>query len=296
MFCQNESRRGESHLDKEILILAAALMIGLLSGCSKPKQDPMTPAIEPAKAAESAAAPQQSPVFFPMKAGQKPKTIILTYHDMVPKRDSSSLWFDCTPKELTEQIEGLEKKGARFLSMEELRNGLTGQQPLPDRGVLICFADNYQGFYTHAWPYLRGKKIPVTLFVHTGHVGSQKGRPKMTWQTLNELQSSGLVSVQSQTVSHPEDLSSLSEAQQVKELSDSKRAIEENLKSSCYAIAYPNGRFSPEVGWKAKEAGYVIGFTEQQKPAETASDILLVPRWVHTKWREAWHSVNGSES
>ncbi len=212
---------------------------------------------------------------------------------MVPKRDSKSLWFDCTPAELTEQIATLSKWGAQFLTLEELWKGLTGQKPLPEKGVLITFADNYQGFYSHAWPILEQKGIPVTLFVHTGHVGSHKGRPKMTWQTLLELQKSGLVSVQSQTVSHPEDLSSLPETEIAKELADSRLSIEMELQASCWSVAYPNGRFSERVGKMAEDSGYVIGFTEEQKSAESAPSIMLVPRWVHTKWREAWQSVQG---
>lgn len=224
--------------------------------------------------------------------GLSTRTVVLTYHDMVPKRDKNSVWFDCTPEELTEQLDFLTEQGAVFISLEDLYEGLTGSIPLKPKSLVITFADNYQGFYTHAWPILRARKIPVTLFVHTGHVGSQKGRPKMTWQTLRELQVSGLVSVQSQTVSHPADLTKLSAASQKNEFVDSKAAIEKELGIECWAIAYPNGKFNLATAQAAQKAGYLIGFTEEQRPAESAPDIHRVPRWVHTKWKEAWRSAN----
>lgn len=220
------------------------------------------------------------------------RTVVLTYHDMVVERDKDAVWFDCTPQELTEQLDFLTQKGASFISLKELYDGLTGTSPLKAKSVLITFADNYQGFYSHAWPILRDRKIPVTLFVHTGHVGSQKGRPKMTWQTLKELSDSGLVEIQSQTVSHPANLTKLDAQTLAFEFSESKKAIEAEMGTECWAIAYPNGKFNPETARLAGTTGYLIGFTEEQVPAELAPDIFRVPRWVHTKWKQAWTTAN----
>ncbi len=114
----------------------------------------------------------------------------------------------------------------------------------------------------------------------------------MSWQTLAELQKSGLAAVQSQTVSHPADLTKLPPSDLTKEFTDSKQAIESHLEISCWAIAYPNGKFNSTVSNAAKESGYLIGFTEEQKPAESAPDIHRVPRWVHTKWKSAWQTAN----
>lgn len=246
---------------------------------------------KPSPAAEELRKKPDPPALALVK-GLPTRTVVLTYHDMVPKRDKNSVWFDCTPEELTEQLDFLAEQGAVFISLEDLYKGLTGSIPLKPKSVVITFADNYQGFYTHAWPILMARKIPVALFVHTGHVGSQKGRPKMTWQTLMELKASGLVSVQSQTVSHPADLTKLPAEVLAKEFADSKTAIEQELGLDCWAIAYPNGKFNLKTAQAAQEAGYLIGFTEEQRPAETAPDIHRVPRWVHTKWKEAWRSAN----
>lgn len=288
MFCAQGTRSVRSHLDFLVRFNLAALLAAVffVSGCGN-----SAPSAEPdanLPTAKSDPEPTGFIVKKPLTSGLTTKTVVLTYHDMVLRRDQNSVWFDCTPEELLEQLDALAESGANFISLEDLYHGLTGTKPLKPQSVVITFADNYQGFFDHAWPILKKRGIPTTLFVHTGHVGSQKGRPKMSWQTLSELMDSGLVSVQSQTVSHPADITKLGASSVAKELSISKTDIESQLNSQCWAIAYPNGKFDLATAAAAEKAGYLIGFTEEQSPAESAPDIYRVPRWVHTKWKEAW--------
>lgn len=227
-----------------------------------------------------------------LQRGLQHQTIILTYHDMVRKRDKSALWFDCTPGELEAQIAMLKKSGFEFVSLDTVVDRMTGSNDrYPARAVAITFADNYQGYADLAEPILARYKIPVTHFVHTGHVGSQTGRPKMSWETLRDLQKTGRVSVQSQTVSHPLDLRKLSEKQIAREFLDSREAIETNLQAEAPFIAYPNGKFDSRVMESARSAGYACGFTEEQLPAESAEDLLAIPRYVHTKYIKAIQDV-----
>lgn len=216
------------------------------------------------------------------------RTPILTYHDMVPVRDSRSLWFDCTPAELESQLDWLAKRGARFVSLRALEEHLNGRRALPKHAVAITFADNYEGFYRYALPILRRRRVPVTMFVHTDYVGNRNGRPKMSWNQLRELDREGLVTVASQTRSHPADLRALSNAKLQEEMGGSKRVLEERLGHEVPYLAYPNGKFDSRVAQAAHAAGYRLAFTEAQRPAESAASLFTVPRYVHTKYREAW--------
>lgn len=279
-----------------LLVWAAAWSCGTGPAVPSPEAGP-----EPVQAerAQKPSAPERQPVPLSEQSlaeGLHTRSIILTYHDMRPTRDKDTLWFDCTPDELVQQLDWLEDQGAAFVSLRELVNGLAGGTQVPENAVAITFADNYKGFLLHAWPILEERKIPVTLFVHTGHVGSQKGRPKMTWAELKGLKASGLVDVQSQTVSHPADISKLPESEMERELQDSWRAIAKNLPGAAAdMIAYPNGKHSRETAEAAARAGYRAGFTESQIPAEESPSMLLISRYVHTKYREAWREARASE-
>lgn len=219
------------------------------------------------------------------------RTPVLTYHDMVPVRDGKALWFDCTPSELESQLDWLSRQGAKFVSLAELEEHLTGRRTLPNKAVVITFADNYAGFYRHALPILRRRRVPVTMFVHTDFVGNQNGRPKMTWAQLQELDREGLVTIASQTRSHPADLTRLPDAKLTEEMVGSKRVLEQRLGHPVRYIAYPNGKYDARVARAAMNAGYKMGFTESQKPAERAANLYMVPRYVHTKYRTAWQEA-----
>jgi peptidoglycan/xylan/chitin deacetylase (PgdA/CDA1 family) len=224
----------------------------------------------------------------PLLRGLETRTIILTYHDMVPKRDKAALWFDCTPQEFNDQLDWLVIRGASFISIQQLYEHLTKGSGLPPNPVMVTFADNYMGFYKRALPIIRKRKLPVTMFVHTDFVGSKRGRPKMTWEQLAELDKEGLVTVASQTRSHPKDLTTLSNEKLRYELRGSKDLLEERLGHPVPYLAYPNGKFNSRVATFAAAAGYTMAFTEEQRPAELSPSIFEVARYVHTRYQQAW--------
>jgi peptidoglycan/xylan/chitin deacetylase (PgdA/CDA1 family) len=166
---------------------------------------------------------------------------------------------------------------------------------MPPKPVVITFADNYLGFYRYALPILRRRKIPAVMFVHTDFVGSSVGRPKMTWDQLRELDKEGLVTIASQTRTHPADLRTLSDRALREELLGSKRILEASLGHLVRFLAYPNGKFDSRVARAAKDAGYEMAFTEEQMPAERSPSIFKVARYVHTKYRRAWADAHGSK-
>ena len=222
--------------------------------------------------------------------GLPTRTPVLTYHDFVAKRDASSLWFDCSVREFEQQLAFLERNQAVFISVPQLEAGLRGRRKLPKKAVCLTFADNYQGFYDYAWPILKRKKIPVALFVHSGYVGNHSGRPKMTWAELRELDKSGLVEVCSQTITHPADLTVLSDSEVIREFIGSKKKLELEIGKTVRYLAYPNGKFNRRVADLARKCGYLLGFTESCEPAESMRDYWRVPRYVHTKLGLAWKS------
>jgi peptidoglycan/xylan/chitin deacetylase (PgdA/CDA1 family) len=222
----------------------------------------------------------------------KSETICLTFHDIVPERTSKSLWFDCSVKEFKEEMDWLSKRGAHFITVQELYKHLTKGAPLPPHPVCITFADNYLGFYTYAAPMLRDHRVPSAMFVHTGYVGSPVGRPKMDWHQLVSLDRDGLVDVESQTVTHPADLRTLSDSNLKNELRGSKMSLEQHLGHQVSYIAYPNGKFDRRSERAAEAVGYRMGFSEALTPAERSPSIFAVARYVHTKYKQAWKDAN----
>ncbi len=215
-------------------------------------------------------------------------TPILTYHDFIAKRDSHSLWFDCTAAEFEAQLRWLRSHGAHFVSLDQIFDHLVRQKPLPPHSIALTAADGYEGFYLRALPIIRKYQVPITMFVHTKYVGGRQGRPKMTWTQLQELDREGLVSIQSQTVTHPADLRELADKEVAWEMTESKRQLETHLGHKSKYLAYPNGKFDDRTEVAAKAAGYLMAFSEVTEPCETSANRWAVNRYVHTKWRQAW--------
>ncbi|HLO98536.1 MAG TPA: polysaccharide deacetylase family protein, partial [Fimbriimonas sp.] len=140
----------------------------------------------------------------------------------------------------------------------------------------------------YALPILIKEKIPATQFVHTGFVGSKVGRPKMDWNQLSTSIKTGLVSVGSQTVTHPADITKLKTSAIRTELIKSAETIGAELGRAAPYFAYPNGKFNSAVAGEVKRAGYRMAFTEECLPLESAKSPFLVPRYVHTKMRQAF--------
>jgi peptidoglycan/xylan/chitin deacetylase (PgdA/CDA1 family) len=102
----------------------------------------------------------------------------------------------------------------------------------------------------------------------------------MNWDEVRGLGRFG-IEVGSHTVEHP-ILSQLSVPEASAELRESKQTIERELQSPCYALAYPNGRsvdYSGEVAASAREAGYALAFTGEDRlgPDTMSVGRVLVP-------------------
>jgi peptidoglycan/xylan/chitin deacetylase (PgdA/CDA1 family) len=221
------------------------------------------------------------------------KTPILTYHDFIDHRDSHSLWFDCTTGEFEAQIQWLTAHGAHFVTLDQIFQHLTKRSPLPPKAIALTAADGYEGFFLRAVPILQKFHVPLTMFVHTKYVGGTQGRAKMTWEQLESLQRGGLISIQSQTVTHAADMGLLTDEQQAFEMHQSKADLESHLGSHVHFVAYPNGKFNAQSEAAAEAAGYSMAFSEVTAPCERSPSIWAVNRYVHTKWRKAWRDSYG---
>ena len=109
-----------------------------------------------------------------------------------------------------------------------------------DKPVLLTFDDGYIGNYTNLLPLLQEFNMKATVFIIIEKVGNQYYFDEA--QAL-ELANSGLVSVQSHTVTHRE-LAMLSTSEQNTELYESQLAVARITGRTPYVICYPSGSFN----------------------------------------------------
>ncbi len=216
---------------------------------------PSQPAL-PASTASPSAAPTPTPIPIPVHSGRMIRIPILTYHyigNNPNPADKARDNLEVTPDKFEEQMKYLAENGYNAISLDTMYAILKGQAQLPPKPVIITFDDGYIDFYYNAFPILRRLNIHAVSFIPTGLVGSSY---YMTWSQIKEIDSSGLVSFQAHSVTHP-NLTALVDPQLTYQLVESKKTLEAQLGKPVNFLAYPYGISDQRVWDAAKKAGYL---------------------------------------
>ena len=137
-----------------------------------------------------------------------PSTLtIIGYHEITDQKNALIPDYAVTPQQFSQHLDWLQNNGFHFINVNQLIQAHQGKYRLPSKPVLLTVDDGYQSFYTHAYPILKAKHIPVVLAVvgswltpkanQAVHFGDDIiSRDKiLTWSELKEMQDSGLVEI-----------------------------------------------------------------------------------------------------
>ena len=181
----------------------------------------------------------------------EPALTVLAYHT-IPSRSGFAA-----------EMDWLQSWNYDFVTPDQVASALAGQSSLPAKPLLLTFDDGYQSQYDHAWPELADRGLAATIYVCTGwvdgHISESEGafmepRPA-TWSQLRTMHESGLVQVQSHSMSHRRQ-THLTTATVRDEFLGSKKRIERQVPGAQVAhMAYPFGSWSNAVRQVLAEAG-----------------------------------------
>jgi peptidoglycan/xylan/chitin deacetylase (PgdA/CDA1 family) len=114
----------------------------------------------------------------------KGRGVILTFHHVRPERESGfspNALLEVTPEFLKTILDVLEEIGFSILLLDDVPHAL--QQEGPPFAVLT-FDDGYRDNRDHAWPILKARDCPWTVFVTTDFAS---GRGRLWWRELEEV-------------------------------------------------------------------------------------------------------------
>jgi peptidoglycan/xylan/chitin deacetylase (PgdA/CDA1 family) len=195
-----------------------------------------------------------------------PEVVILGHHKIGPIPEGYwESWYYVSVEAFTAQLRLLRERGYAFLALRAFLDGLDKPASLPPKSVLVTFDDGYTSLLKYAVPVLKEFACPAVVFVPTGLVGGSNSFDHQvepheaiaTWDELREFEKHG-VAVQPHGVNHAA-LSDISRSEIEKEIADSKRAIEENLKRPAQLFSFPYGDNGKEPALTAallKKHGY----------------------------------------
>jgi len=212
---------------------------------------------------------------------------ILMYHDILPQKQ---VFFDVTPNELEQHFQILKDKGVTPISLDQLMTHLQTGLPLPEKPVLLTFDDGYEGHYEYVYPLLQKYGYPAVFSVYTNGIGKNTSRNHVTWEQLKQMAANPLVTIASHSVSHPDDLRVMPDAQLQTEVTESKSILETNLGIPIRYFTYPAGKYDERVAQSVYTAGYQLALTMSdvdERFAGASDSLLAVSRIGQSKLKDA---------
>ncbi len=154
------------------------------------------------------------------------------------------------PETLRAQLQYIKDNGYETIYKDDI-----GRLEYFNKPVWLTFDDGWEDFYLNAFPLFKEYNMKASYYVITDLIGTP-GYVKL--EQLKEMKESGLIDIQSHTVTHPR-LATLNASEVYNELSESKKFLKENLEIESNVICYPYGSYDDNVISISKEVGYQYG-------------------------------------
>ncbi|MDO5516761.1 MAG: polysaccharide deacetylase family protein [Clostridium sp.] len=195
---------------------------------------------------------------------------VLYYHSVNDEIDNE---VTISPKILKKELEYIKDQGYITLSMDDVRNYLLNNKPIPEKSILITFDDGYMDNYYYAFPILKDLNMKATIFCITSELD---GSYYLSEDAIKEM-SQNNIDIESHTVHH-NHLNKLDYDEQLKELNDSKEKLESITGKKVNAIAFPFGDYNKDSVLAAKNSGYDMAFTTNRGFADRDDNPLELDR------------------
>ena len=201
---------------------------------------------------------------------------IFVYHNIVENESQIEYDYMQTPKDIFEkQIKGLQDLGYHFITYQDLQKFKNNEIKLYKKSCILTFDDGCEGVYKNAYPIAQKYNIPFTMFVITDNM-EKSG--VITWEQAKEMQDSGLVTIASHSINHPE-FTSLSLEEALKNVNTSYEIIESKLgKQDLKIFTYPYGLYKEEQIVELEKQGYIQNLTDNKINKSKKLDLSRLHR------------------
>ncbi len=200
------------------------------------------------------------------------KVPVVVYYNI--SKDSS--------QELAKQFEAIKNAGLTPISMDMLVKHLGTGTPLPEKPILLSFDGGYAGHYQYVYPLLKQYSYPAIFSVYVNALDGKSNRASLNWAQLKEMALDPLVTIANNSLSHPDDLTALSNTHLEQEVIASKKILEQKLGKTVLYFSYPNSKIDEKVKGEVIKGGYEAALISNEiKPefAGQSTDILEIARF-----------------
>lgn len=172
-------------------------------------------------------------------------------------------------------IEELTNNNYNVISIEKIIYSLINKKDLPEKTVGLTIDDAFLSIYNKAWPLLKQKRLPFTVFVSTKPAESNS-KSYMNWSQIREMANSG-VTIGHHTKNHFH-LVNKDEETIINEIEEASNDFLKNLGYVPDIFAYPYGEYSYEIKQITKKY-FKAAFGQQSGGLHNEIDIFELPRF-----------------
>lgn len=181
------------------------------------------------------------------------------------------------------QLAFLDTEGFTVWPLRKLVNALEKRLPIPDKTVSLTIDDAYRSVYTHAYPRLKAKGWPFTVFVSSDYIDKKYGN-YMTWEQMRELAADDVeFGLHSASHTHlieqnKDETPSHWKARIREDLLKNQRRLEEELNIKPRLLAYPFGEYDEQIEALVASLGWVA-FGQHSGAVGHGADLQALPRY-----------------
>lgn len=212
-----------------------------------------------------------------LSASARADLVILQYHHVSDKTPPST---SISPDNFRRHLELLAEQHMTVVDLPDAIAALQKGEALPERAVAITFDDAYESIYRVAFPMLKQRGWPFTIFVNPEPV-DQGMKGTITWNQLREMKAAGAV-IANHSMSHPylinrPDGVSLSDWMD-QQIEQAQVRLEAEIGPTPRMFAYPFGEYNLDmVKWLA-DHNY-LAFGQQSGAVGSSSHWQIIPRY-----------------
>lgn len=213
---------------------------------------------------------------------------ILLYHSVTDSPTPGLERITISPARFAEHLDLLIYEDRPVLPLAQVASHISSGTSLPEGAVVVTVDDGLADFADHAWPELRARGMPASLYAVAGYLdGHSRWLPGRAGDSamlgardLRALADDG-VDIGSHTMTHPQlDLVPLSRAR--REIVESKDALEQMLGRPVSTFAYPHGHHTRAIKDLVMAAGYSSASAVRNMVSHDRDDIFALARLTIT--------------
>ncbi len=207
----------------------------------------------------------------------KTQCSVLMFHHVTDEHIDIEACCQCKPKRFRDILAKMLDEGYNFVSLDDVYSFVL--KPKGQKLATVTFDDVPANVYFNAYPVLKEFGIPFALFITTKFINREGF---LTTEQIIEMSKDSLCTIGAHTITHPM-LRRVPD--HYKEMSESKRILEELLKKEVKYLAYPYGKHSSismKVRREAKKIGFKCAFGTIEAPITFFSSLweYYLPRVI----------------